>query len=148
LKIKRDFFRAAGAVFALMCVISASILFTASKYENLIVRKIEIEGLRNFDEDDVNEVMLTTVGYPLKSAEVREDIKQIFALGFFENVKFEIDEDGDGVKVRVIVEERPVVEKLLFRGYDELIETDLLESMQIKEGEVYRKDLVETCISC
>lgn len=149
MQIKRRFlYGAAGAVFALMCVISAHQYLSSqpSKYENLIVRKIEIEGLRNFDEDDVNEVMLTTVGYPLKSAEVREDIKQIFALGFFENVKFEIDEDGDGVKVRVIVEERPVVEKLLFRGYDELIETDLLESMQIKEGEVYRKDLVETSI--
>lgn len=149
MQIKRRFFYgAAGAVFTLICVISAHSFLSSqpSKYENLIVKKIEIEGLRNFDEDDIHEVMLTTEGYPLKSAEVREDIKQIFALGFFDNVKVEIDEDGDGVKVRVIVEERPVVEKLLFKGYDELIETDLLEAMQIKEGEVYRKDLVEASI--
>jgi outer membrane protein insertion porin family len=149
MQIKRRFFYgAAGAVFTLICVISAHSFLSSqpSKYENLIVKKIEIEGLRNFDEDDIHEVMLTTEGYPLKSAEVREEIKQIFALGFFDNVKVEIDEDGDGVKVRVIVEERPVVEKLLFKGYDELIETDLLEAMQIKEGEVYRKDLVEASI--
>jgi len=145
---RRFFFGAAGAVFALLFIISAYNYLSSqpSKYENLIVKNVEIEGLRNFDEDDVLEVMLTTEGYPLKSVEVREDIKQIFALGFFDNVKVEIDEDGDGVKVRVIVEERPVVEKLIFKGYDELIETDLLEAMQIKEGEVYRKDLVETSI--
>lgn len=145
---RRIFFGAAGAVFALLFIISAYNYLSSqpSKYENLIVKNVEIEGLRNFDEDDVHEVMLTTEGYPLKSVEVREDIKQIFALGFFDNVKVEINEDGDGVKVRVIVEERPVVEKLVFKGYDELIETDLLEAMQIKEGEVYRKDLVETSI--
>ena len=149
MQIKRSFFSGvAGAVFILICIAAAYNYLSSqpSKYENLIVKKIEIEGLHNFDEDDVHEVMLTTVGYPLKSAEVREDIKQIFALGFFDNVKVEIDEDGDGVKVRVILEERPVVEKLIFKGYDELIETDLLEAMSIKEGEVYRKDLVETSI--
>jgi len=145
---KRFFSGAAAALCALVCVISAYNYLSSqpSKYENLIVKSIEIEGLRNFDEDDIHEVMLTTVGYPLKSTEVREDIKQIFALGFFENVKVEIDEEGDGVKVRVIVEERPVIEKLVFKGYDELMETDLLEAMLIKEGEVYRKDLVETSI--
>lgn len=145
---RRFFFVVAGVVFALFCVIATHQYLSSqpSKYENRIVKKVEIEGLRNVDEDDVFEIMLTTEGYPLKSAEVREDIKQIFALGFFDNVKVEIDEDGDGVRVRVIVEERPVVEKIVFKGYDELLETDLLEAIQVKEGEVYRKDIVEAGI--
>lgn len=137
-----------GVVFALVCIVSTHHYLSSqpSKYENRIVKKIEFEGLKNVDEDDVLEVMLTTVDYPLKSAEVREDIKQIFALGYFDNVKVEIDDEGEGVKVRIVVEERPVVEKIIFKGYDELIETDLLEAMQLKEGEVYRKDLVEASI--
>lgn len=145
---RRFFFVAASVVFTLICIISAHHYLSSqpSNYENRIVKDIEIEGLRNVDEDDVFEVMLTTEGYPLKSAEVREDIKQIFALGLFDNVKVEIDEDGDGVKVRVLVEERPVVEKIVFKGLDELLETDLLEAMQVKEGEVYRKDIVEASI--
>ena len=50
-----------------------------SKYENRIVKKIEMEGLVNNDSDDLEDIMHTAVGYPLKSDEVREDIKNFFA---------------------------------------------------------------------
>ncbi|HPJ35033.1 MAG TPA: POTRA domain-containing protein, partial [Spirochaetota bacterium] len=149
MQIKRRFFLGAATVaFVLISVFSAYQYLSSqpSKYENRKVNKIEIKGLKNVDEDDVFEVMLTTEGYPVKSAEVREDIKQIFALGYFNNVKFEIDEDGEGVKIRVVVEERPVIEKIVFKGYDELLETDLLAAMRVKEGEVYRKDLIEESV--
>lgn len=111
-----------------------------------MVRKIEFEGLKNVDEEDVKEIMLTTEGYPLKAAEVREDIKNIFALGQFENVNVKIDDFSDGVKLKVILEERPVVEKIEFKGNEELIETDLIEAMKLKEGDVYRKDFLENSI--
>ena len=111
-----------------------------SKYENRIVKRIILEGLQNFDEEDILEVILTTEGYPLKSVEVREDIKNLFALGYFDNVKVEIDDEGEGVKVRFIFEERPIVEKVIFKGQDKLIESELIEAVKIKEGDVYRKD--------
>ncbi len=114
-----------------------------SKYENKIVNKIEFKGLVNSDIEDLKEVMATTVGYPLKSEEVRSDIKKLFSLGQFENIEVEIDEYGKGVRLRFIVQERSVVEKVVFRGYSELLENDLYETFQIKDGEVYRKDKVE-----
>ncbi len=135
----------------LVLLISVTVIFKIlssepSKYEGKIVRKIELEGLKNVDEADIEEVMLTTVGYPLKAAEVREDIKNIFALGQFENVNVEIDDYSDGVKLRFVLEERPVVEKIVFKGNDELIETDLIEAMHLKEGSIYRKDFLENSI--
>lgn len=135
----------------LVLLISASAAFKVlssepSKYEGKMVRKIEFEGLKNADEEDIKEIMLTTEGYPLKAAEVREDIKNIFALGQFENVSVEIDDFSDGVMLKVILEERPVVEKIEFKGNEELIETDLIEVMKLKEGEVYRKDFLENSV--
>jgi outer membrane protein insertion porin family len=135
----------------LVSIISASAVFnilssSPSKYEGKIVRKIIFEGLKNVDEEDVEEIMVTTVGYPLKAVEVREDIKNIFALGQFENVNVEIDDFSDGVKLKVILDERPVVEKIEFKGNDEIVETDLTEAMRLKEGNVYRKDLLENSI--
>ncbi len=117
-----------------------------SKYENKTVNKIEFSGLSNVDKEDVEEIMITTVGYPLKSSEIREDIKKIFAMGKFKNVQVEIDEYGKGVKLRFIIEERAVVEKIIFKGYEELLETELLEMMQLKEGATYRKDLLDKSI--
>lgn len=114
-----------------------------SRYEGKMVKKIEFSGLKNVDEGDLTEIMLTSVNYPLKAAEVREDIKQIFALGRFENVKVEIDDYADGVKLKIILVERPVVDKIEFKGHEKILETDLMEAIKIKEGDVYRKNLVE-----
>lgn len=118
-----------------------------SKYENRIVKKIEMEGLVNNDSDDIADMLQTAVDYPLKSDEVREDIKRLFASGKFSNVSVEIDELGDGVTVKFIFEERPVIEKINLKGNDEVIETELLDLMMVKEGEVYREELVERSIA-
>ena len=117
-----------------------------SKYEGKIVKDIFFEGLHNVDEEDVKEIMLTTEGHPLKSVELREDIKNLFALGSFENVKIEIDDLSDGVKLKVIIKERPMIDKIVFKGNDELGETELLEVMKLKEGNAFRKDYLESSI--
>jgi len=135
----------------LVSIISVTAIFKVlssepSKYEGKIVRKIEFEGLKNVDVEDVKEIMLTTEGYPLKAAEVREDIKNIFALGNFENVDVQIDDFSDGVKLKVVLEERPLVQKVEFKGNDQLIETDLIEAMKLKEGNVFRKDILEESV--
>ena len=91
------------------------------------------------DADDLEETLHTAVDYPLKSDEVRDDIKRLFATGRFKNVSVEIDEFGDGVAIKFIFEERPVIEKIVLKGNDEIIETDLLELMMLKENDVYRE---------
>ena len=117
-----------------------------SKYEGKIVKEIHFEGLNNVDEEDIKEIMITTEGHPLKSVEIREDIKTIFALGSFENVRVEIDDLADGVKLKIICKERPIIDKIVFKGNDELGETELIEVMTIKEGNPFRKDYIETSI--
>ena len=117
-----------------------------SKYEGKIVKEIYFEGLNNVDEEDIREIMVTTEKHPLRSIEIREDIKNIFALGSFENVRVEIDDLADGVKLKVILKERPVIDKIVFKGNDELGETELIEVMKLKEGNVFRKDYLESSI--
>lgn len=147
IKAKSVYLIAASLVFLISVTSIFKILSSEpSKYEGKMVRKIEFEGLNNVAEEDIKEIMLTTEGYPLKAVEVRDDIKNIFALGQFENVNVEIDDFSDGVKLKLILVERPVVEKIKFKGNDEVIETTLLEVMKFKEGDVYRKDYLENSI--
>ena len=49
--------------------------------------------------------------------------------------------------IRFIFEERPVIQKINLKGNDELIDTDILDQMLVKEGEVYREELVERSIA-
>jgi len=117
-----------------------------SEYEGKTVRKIEFKGTTNVDEDDLADIITTEVGYPLKSVEIREDIKKVFKYGEFENVIVEVEEYQDGVRVRFVCDERPVVEKIEMRGVSELSDMTLKEELPIKEGQVLRKDMLEQSV--
>ncbi len=117
-----------------------------SKYENKPVRKITFVGLINVNADDLKEIMLTTVGYPLKSLEVQKDIKSIFRKGQFVNVTVDIQEFNDGVELRFTCEERPFVKEVIFKGSDEIMESDLVSVVLLKDGDPLRKDYLEKSV--
>jgi len=117
-----------------------------SKYEGKIVKKIDYKGLYNTNPEDLNEKIKTTVGYPLRSFEIREDLKEMFKIGDFKSIDVEIEEFREGVRIRFVLIERPVVKEIEFKGFDELLETDLRDSIYIKENEVLKKELVERSI--
>ncbi len=114
-----------------------------AKYEGKIVKKISYEGLENVNEEDLNEIIRTSIGYPLKSIELRDDIRDIFKKGSFENVVVEIQEFEGGIQIKFICKERPQVRSIEFKGADKLIESDLTSAILIKENESLRLDYIE-----
>lgn len=124
-------------------LIFGSAFSQAPKYEGKKVYQIEFLGLKNQDAADLEAEIKTSKNYPLKGSEIRGDIKKLFEKGNFENITVEVEELNDGVKVRFICKERPVVREVVFRGNVEIYEQDLLVVVPIKDGEVLRKDLVE-----
>ncbi len=130
-------------IFAMFQVSISGIFSQQQKYEGKIVRKIDFVGLSVTDKDELLYEMKTSVGYPLNSSEMRKDIKTIFVKGKFEKIDVEIDEFQDGVKLRFTCKERPRVKEIVFKGNDEFVETDLEDSILLKEGEVFRKDFIQ-----
>ncbi len=112
-----------------------------------MVKKILFQGLKNANEDDLLYIMKTTVGYPLKALEIREDIKKIFKKGNFESIVVEVEEYMDGVRLRFVCKERPVVKEIRFKGIDKVSESDLTTAIPIKEGSTIRKDYLEKSVA-
>ncbi len=133
-------------IFALLHIPLSGIFSQQEKYEGKIVRKIDFVGLTVADKEDLLYEMKTSVGYPLNSSEMRKDIKKIFVKWKFEKIDVEVDEFKDGVKLRFICKERPRVKEIIFKGNDEFVETDLEDSILLKEGDVFRKDFVQKSI--
>ncbi len=118
-----------------------------SKYEGKPVKKILFEGLKNANEDDLLYVMKTTAGYPLKAVEIREDIRKIFKKGNFESIVVEVEEYKDGVRVKFVCRERPVIKEIRYKGIDKVSESDLTSAIPIKEGGIIRKDYLEKSVA-
>lgn len=120
-----------------------------SEYEGKIIRNIEFAGLKNVDPDDLLVALEETdiaEGFPLKASEMSKAIKIIFKEGEFENVVAEVDEYRDGIKIRFVCEERPVVNKITFKGTDEVTDVDLEAVLLIKEGDVLKTNLIEDSV--
>lgn len=133
----------AAAAFAVV----SSVFSAPSKFEGKIVRKIEFIGLKNFSASELSYNMLTTEGYPLKAAEIRRDIKSVFDRGKLEKIEVEIEEFDDGVRLRFICVERPIVDAVVYKGINDLNENDLKEAVLLKQGDVFRRDLVERSVN-
>ena len=118
----------------------------SSKYEGMLVRKIAFDGLININPDEFIDAIITEEGYPLKGSEIQKDIKAVFRMGQLENVKVEVEDYRDGVYVKFVCKERPLITTIKFKGIEELYETDLIEILLIKEGDPLRIDLLDKSI--
>jgi outer membrane protein insertion porin family len=77
------------------------------------------------------------VGGPFVPARLADDIRAIFALGFFDDVQAKVEDFEGGVKLTFVVTERPFVRDLNFVGNKRLDSATLQEKIDIKLGTVY-----------
>jgi len=68
---------------------------------------------------------------------INADIRSLFQSGYFFQIDIQGELDGsDGVKILVVIQERPRVKDIDFIGADEVFPSDLREKIPLKENEV------------
>lgn len=143
-----------------------------SRFEGKIVRMIEFKGIHKTDDnkeeivpllnidgesildDQVRrnamlnsrekpEFNVIAIGDSLTTDKIRDSIKLLFKDGKLSDVRAEAFEYGDGVLIRFYCEERPLVNKIVFKGLDKVQEIDIKEKLLIHENDPFRRDLIE-----
>jgi outer membrane protein insertion porin family len=89
----------------------------------------KIEGLQRIEADAVLEKMSLKKGDEVRPDRIAADLKNIFTLGFFEDI--EISQDGEGMLI-VRVKERPVVTEIVYEGAEEFETKDFEEATLLK----------------
>lgn len=105
--------------------------------EGLIVHSIELEGLYRVSPESVMRQIRQRTKSPLRGDVITNDIKRIYKLGFFEDVRVaqrEVTsaEGVDGVRLLYQVVERPTVDQIRLRGNDELDAEDINKVLDIR----------------
>ncbi len=77
------------------------------------------------------------VGAPFQPTRLAEDIRAIFALGFFDDVQLKVEDFEGGVKLIFAVVERPFVRDIVFSGNKKLDTAALSEKIDLRLGSVY-----------
>lgn len=100
------------------------------------VTAIEIKGLKRIEEAAVKNKITLKLGEIISQEKISEDIKAIYKLGYFEDVKVDIEPFEGGVKVIYTVKEKPTIVKVSFEGNKQFDEEKLREVVSITSGAI------------
>lgn len=119
-------------------VVLSFIFFTEKSYleeaESEIVTSIQIEGNESISDATIISKLQTKIGQPTAREIIGQDLKRLHATGFFADIKIDLEEYKEGVKVIFYVIEKPILEELIIIGNKAIRENRLKEVLMTKEG--------------
>lgn len=107
---------------------------SANGQEGAIVRSIDVRytGPATLAKERILAQMRTKVGQPYSDPVVEEDIRNLYKTGMVQNVRIYGQPEGDGVKVTVAVQTRPVVREIVIEGAHRLKAKKIRRDVAIK----------------
>jgi outer membrane protein insertion porin family len=126
-----------ATVVSLLAAWLAMLGITEAQQQPVLVKERIVEGNRRVQEAVILGRVKTTLGGPFNTSQLSEDVRSVFALGFFDDVQVKVEDFEGGVKVTFVVAERPFVRDIDFVGNKKATTTELLDKIDLKLGSVY-----------
>jgi outer membrane protein insertion porin family len=101
------------------------------------VRDLAVEGNRRIQSAAILNRVQTKIGDVFAPGAVREDVRSIFALGFFDDVEVRVEDFEGGVRLVFVVVERPILREVSYEGNNEIKTDDLREKANLRIGVLY-----------
>ena len=108
-----------------------------------VINTIEIQGLKRIDASGVKAKITQKQGEPISQEKTNDDIKNIFKMGYFDDVRAEIESFEGGVKLIYVVKEKATIVKIDLQGNDEFDDTKLREKITISTGAIADAVLIQ-----
>ena len=145
----------AGVVAALLAVLSLVLVpalaaaqpagrrASAGNENEPVLTAVNIKGNRRVDQGAIRIHIKTEAGQRMDSARVDQDLRAIYAMGFFDDVSVELDESGrDGV-LTFVVHERPYITSVTLEGGDDELKPEEVEAaLKVRARTIYDPDKV------
>src|SRR5665213_131413 len=108
----------------------------AAPAPNLKVIKLQFRGNRKVEDDAIKVNLKTAPGVTLSQETVRDDVRAIWKMGYFEDVQVEVSEGKGGSVVTFVLREKPAIAKIYVAGNDELSLSKINEVLDIKKDQI------------
>src|SRR3954468_16162756 len=131
-----------SAVFAAgLLVLSAGP--AAQSFKPFVVKDIRVEGLQRTEPGTIFSYLPVKVGESMTEEKAQQAVRALFATGFFQDVRLEVDNDV----LVVVVQERPSIAQIDFSGMREF-EPDAirkaLRELGMAEGRIFDRSQLES----
>lgn len=107
-----------------------------------VIAEIKVQGNDRIEADAVKAAVKSKKGELLRPDQVKEDIKAIYKLGYFENVDAEVSDSAPGKVLTFVVQENPTIVELRIAGNKKVTEKDILAAIGTRAHTVLQKNIV------
>ncbi len=109
---------------------------TAFTSSDSIIASIAPAGNRKIDSGAILKNIATKPGDPYDPAQLRQDLRSIFKMGYFDDIQIEVQQESNGKAVVFRIVEKPVIRTISFSGIDELKEEDIKEVVTTQQQSI------------
>ena len=121
-----------SVVFSLLFLFSSPVF---SEEDGKIVKAVDVKGNKTVSSLTILAKVKTQIGQPLSSTILNEDLKRLYGLGFFTDVRIEQEDMENGVKVVFVVVEKPILAEIRLEGNQQLKKDEIKKEMQSVVGD-------------
>jgi len=98
---------------------------------SFLIARIAPEGNSRIDSGAILRNISSRAGDIYDTEQLRNDMKNVFKMGYFDDVRLRVDDTERGKAVIFEVKEKPVIGEVTFRGQRELKEDDIREVVSV-----------------
>lgn len=103
------------------------------QYKKGVISEFIVKGLQRVSKEALLNKMDLKLGDKPKSDVLRRDVRKIYSLGYFDDIKVFFEDDS----VLIIeVKEKPFIKEINFKGNDDVSDEKILETIKLKTGTV------------
>lgn len=107
------------------------------------IAKIEIKGNRKIESQVIIQQIKSKTGQPFVEADITEDIKTIFKMGFFQDVSAELTEIPEGKIITFIVLEKGLISEIQINGNKALDKDAINDVLTIKTRQTLNHEKIK-----
>ncbi len=115
---------------------------TAPAETSPLIKMIEIRGNRKISTDTISSKMKSKEGEPFSKNTVQDDIRKLYGIGYFDDIRVEIEAFEGGVKLIYIFMEKPAIIRLDVQGNKELETKNIREKITLTTGAIANLALI------
>ena len=108
-----------------------------------VIDEVVVRGNQRVDSEAIVQRVSTGAGAPFSPEGVGEDIKSIYGMGYFEDVKAALVDSAAGKKLTFIVRERPYIKSVDFVGYDKVSKEKIEGAVTVKKYTILNRVLLQ-----
>jgi outer membrane protein insertion porin family len=118
----------------------------AGTSRDFVIASISPEGNKNIDSGAILRKIKSKTGDTYDPSVLREDLKAIFQMGYFDDVQVDVKDSPKGKSVVFKIVEKPVIGSLTYKGIKELDEKDVKEAANIKEQSILNPSKINNSV--